>query len=59
MTKSMELLSTHDLTLVKAIEICHAIEAATIHMKALKNKEINKFKGTQKQKKPVKPNDRT
>jgi len=54
-----ELLSTHDLTLVKAIEICRAREAATIHMKALKNEEINKGKGTQKQKKPMKPRDRT
>ena len=54
-----ELLSTHDLTLVKAIEICRAREAATIHMKALKNEEINKVKGTQKQKKPMKPKDRT
>ena len=54
-----ELLSTHDLTLVKAIEICRAREAATIHMKALKNEEINKVKGTQKQKKPMKPRDRT
>ena len=54
-----ELLSTHDLTLVKAIEICRAREAATIHMKALKNEEINKVKGTQKQKKPTKPRDRT
>ena len=57
-----ELLSTHDLTLVKAIEICRARETATIHMKALKNEEINKVKGTkgtQKQKKPMKPRDRT
>ena len=54
-----ELLSTHDLTLVKAIEICRAREAATIHMNALKNEEINKVKGTQKQKKPVKLRDRT
>ena len=54
-----ELLSTHDLTLVKALEICRAREAATIHMKALKNEEINKVKGTQKQKKPMKPRDRT
>ena len=54
-----ELLSTHDLTLVKAIEICRAREAATIHMKALKNEEMNKVKGTQKQKKPVKLRDRT
>ena len=54
-----ELLSTHDLTLVKDIEICHAREAATIHMKALKNEEINKVKGTQKQKKSMKPRDRT
>ena len=54
-----ELLSTHDLTLVKAIEICRAREAAIIHMKALKNEEINKVKGTQKQKKPVKLRDRT
>ena len=53
------LLSTHDLTLVKVIEICHAREAATIHMKALKNEEINKVKGTQKQKKSMKPRDRT
>ena len=28
-------------------------------MKALKNEEINKVKGTQKQKKPMKPRDRT
>ncbi|KAK2549392.1 hypothetical protein P5673_030221, partial [Acropora cervicornis] len=42
-----------------AIEICRAREAATIHMKALKNEEINKVKGTQKQKKPMKPRDRT
>ena len=49
----------HDLILVKAIEICRAREAATIHMKALKNEEINKVKGTQKQKKPVKPSDGT
>ena len=54
-----ELLSTHDLTLGKALEICRAREAATIHMKALKNEEINKVKGTQKQKKPMKPRDRT
>ena len=54
-----ELLSTHELTLVKAIEICRAREAATINMKALKNEEINKVKGTQKQKKPMKPRDRT
>ena len=54
-----ELLSTHDLTLVKAIKICRAREAATIHMNALKNEEINKVKGTQKQKKPVKLRDRT
>ena len=54
-----ELLSTHDLTLVKALEICRAREAATIHMKALKNEEINKVKGTQKQKKPMTPRDRT
>ena len=47
-----ELLSTHDLTLVKAIEICRPREAAIIHMRALKNEEINKVKGTQKQKKP-------
>ena len=31
-----EPLSTHDLALVKAIEICRTREAATIHMKALK-----------------------
>lgn len=42
-----ELLSTHDQTLVKAIEIRRAREAATIHMKALKNEEINKVDGTQ------------
>lgn len=37
-----ELLSTHDLTLTKTIEICCAKEAASLHMKALKSEEINK-----------------
>ena len=37
-----ELLSTHDLTLSKTIEICRAKEAASLHMKALKSEEINK-----------------
>lgn len=48
-----ELLSTHELTLAKAIEICRAKEAATLHMKALKNEEINKLqvKETSKYKK--------
>ena len=48
-----ELLFTHDLTPLKAIEICRAREAATLHMKALKSKEINKVK-TPKPKKPAK-----
>lgn len=43
-----ELLSTHDLTLLKAIEISRAREAATLHMKALKSEEINKVKETSK-----------
>ena len=38
-----ELLSTHDLTLSKTIEICRAKEAASLHMKALKGEEINKM----------------
>ena len=54
-----ELLSTHDLTLMKAIEICRAREAATLHMKALKSEEINKVKETPKQKKHVKHRDPT
>ena len=54
-----ELLSTYYLSLVKAIEICRAREATNMHLKALKNDEINKAKGTQKQKKTVKPSDRT
>ena len=36
-----ELLSTHNLTLTKTIEICHAKEAASLHVKALKSEEIN------------------
>ena len=54
-----ELLSTYDLSLVKAIEICRAREATNMHLKALKNEEINKAKGAPKQKKTVKPRDRT
>ena len=47
-----ELLSTHDLTLNKAkIEICRGMEAASLHMKALKNEEINKIKDKPKKKK--------
>ena len=53
-----ELLSTHDLTLVKAIEICRAREAATLHMKALKSEEINKVKGISKPKKSTKQPDK-
>ena len=37
-----ELLSTHDLTLTKTIEICRGKAAASLHMKALKSEEINK-----------------
>ena len=37
-----ELLSTHDLTPSKTIEICDAKEAASLYMKALKSEEINK-----------------
>ena len=54
-----ELLSTHDLTLMKAIEISRAREAATLHMKALKSEEINKVKETSKQKKHKKHMDLT
>ena len=36
-----ELLSTHDLN-SKTIEICHAKEPASLHMKAPKSEEINK-----------------
>ena len=43
-----ELLSTHDLTLNKAIDICRGMEAASLHMKALKNEEINKIKDISK-----------
>ena len=49
-----ELLFTHDLTLVKAIEICRAREAATLHMKALESEEINKVRGITKPEKPAK-----
>lgn len=54
-----ELLSTHDLTLMKAIEISRAREAATLHMKALKSEEINKVKETSKHKKHKKHRDPT
>ena len=50
-----ELLSTHDLTLSKTIEICCAKEAASLHMKALKSEEINKVIHDPKRKK--KPGD--
>ena len=53
-----ELLSMHNLTLVKAIEICRAREAATLHMKALKSEEINKVKGISKPKKSTKQPDK-
>ena len=53
-----ELLSTHDLTLVKAIVICRAGEAVTLHMKALKSEEINKVKGLSKPKKSTKQPDK-
>ena len=49
-----ELLSTHNLTLVKAIEICRAREAANLHMKTLKSEGINKIKGITKSRKPAK-----
>ncbi|KAL9975490.1 hypothetical protein ACROYT_G012652 [Oculina patagonica] len=52
-----ELLSTHDLILMKAIEISRAREAATLHMKALKSEEINKVKETSKHKKHMKHRD--
>ena len=42
-----ELLSTHDLTL----NICRGMEAASLHMKALKSEEINKIKDMTKKKK--------
>ena len=45
-----ELLSTHDLTLSKTIEICRAKEAASLHMKALKSEEINKVTHNSNQK---------
>ena len=54
-----ELLSTHDLTLMKAIEISRVREAATLHMKALKSEEINKVKETSKHKKHKKHRDPT
>ncbi|XP_022784459.1 uncharacterized protein K02A2.6-like [Stylophora pistillata] len=47
-----ELLSTHDFTLSKTIEISRAKEAASLHMKALKNEEINKVINKFKEKKP-------
>ena len=50
-----ELLSTHDLTLNKAIEICRGMEAASLHMKALKNEEINKVKDISKKTKKSAP----
>ena len=50
-----ELLSTHNLTLSKTIEICCAKEAASLHMKALKSEEINKVIHDPKRKK--KPGD--
>ena len=46
-----ELLSTHDLTLSKTIEICRAKEAASLHMKALKSDEINKVTHSSNKKK--------
>ena len=46
-----ELLSTHDLTLSKTIEISRAKEAASLHMKALKSEEINKMIQKSKKKK--------
>ncbi|PFX20608.1 hypothetical protein AWC38_SpisGene14947 [Stylophora pistillata] len=39
-----ELLSTHDLTLNTAVKICRALEAASLHMKALRHEEMNKIK---------------
>ena len=39
-----ELLSIQDLTLNKAIEICRGMEAASHHMKPLKNEEVNTIK---------------
>ena len=50
-----ELLSTHDLTLNKAIEICRGMAAASLHMKALKNEEINKVKDISKKTKKSTP----
>ena len=38
-----ELLSTHDQTLVKAIEIRRAREAGTIHLKALRTRKSTKL----------------
>ena len=45
-----ELLSTHDLTINKAIEICRGMEAASHHVKVLKNEEGNKIKDISKKK---------
>ena len=55
-----KMMATHDLTLTKAIEICKAVEVATVQMKAMKTEEtVHKVRQKKSDKKPRKPKQKT
>ncbi|XP_038055804.1 uncharacterized protein K02A2.6-like [Patiria miniata] len=54
-----KMMATHDLTLTKAIEICKAVEVATVQMKAMKKEEtVHKVRPKKTDKKPRQPKQR-